>query len=392
MKQDRQKKETAFAQQYMKFKRCNLKPSEAFRLIKEMGYHGTKRTMDRHVASVCRTGHALSTVKKDCSHSSLNAKQMSIVNDWILAQNSKNCPIGYVDMQRFIYDTFNIKVCRRTPGNIAHRLGHTIKTCQTKNGGFKRTNAELKILYMGFISKMKKENRFLKAPADIRSIDVTYTKRPTTDVTTLSPVGSGPQRADVSKHDHTNAIVTMISGDGLNHTPCLMFTHDPRMAPVQKNTPRGKRLRAELEAALKLYGITEDRIIYQKSEKHYFAESPEVYEHFLKHYPIPKNVLILHDGGNAFKRGGTSILEDLGFKDHATYPSDVHQFLSPNDNKLHGCKATWHEEYYEFREGVSASLRLMNLIDLDTVQNSKKYFQNNLFRVRRSDLDDIIGV
>jgi hypothetical protein len=75
-----------------------------------------------------------------------------------------------------------------------------------------------------------------------------------------------------------------------------------------------------------------------------------------------------------------------------TYPTDVHQFLSPNDNKLHGCKSPWKEEYYNFENGVSSSLRLMNLIDLDTVKNSKTYFRNNLFNVKKSDLDEIIGV
>jgi hypothetical protein len=52
------------------------------------------------------------------------------------------------------------------------------------------------------------------------------------------------------------------------------------MAKQQKQTSRGKRVRTELEEALERYGIAEDRIIYEKSDKNYFAESPEVYEHF----------------------------------------------------------------------------------------------------------------
>jgi hypothetical protein len=60
------------------------------------------------------------------------------------------------------------------------------------------------------------------------------------------------------------------------------------------------------------------------------------YEHFLNDYQIPKNALILHDGGKAFKRQKTSIFDTLGFKNHVAYPTDVHQFLSSNDNNLHG--------------------------------------------------------
>ncbi len=122
------------------------------------------------------------------------------------------------------------------------------------------------------------------------------------------------------------------------------------------------------------------------------AEAPEVYEQFLKHYDIPKNDLILHDGGKAFKRQKASIFDNLGFKNHVTYPSDVHQFVSPNDNKLHGCKSIRYEKYSEIQSGVSASLRLMEPIDLATVENSKTYFQNNLFNVKKSDLDEVLGV
>jgi hypothetical protein len=146
---------------------------------------------------------------------------------------------------------------------------------------------------------------------------------------------------------------------------------------------------------MKLYSVItspRDRIVYEPSAKHYYAESPKIYEDFFKHYKIPENALILHDGGKAFKRQKTSIFDALGFKNHVSYPTDVHQFLSPNDNKLHGCKSTWYEEYYKFENEVSSSLRLMELIDLDTVKNSKTYFRKNLFNVTKSDLNEIIGV
>lgn len=389
---DKEKRETELVQQYLKLRSLKLKPNDGLDILKKMGFNGTQRTLDRHVVAVRSTGHAVSPVKKDCSHRSLNDDQMSQVDAWVLGQNTKNSPIGYSDVQKFINEEFNIKICKRTAGNILLRLGHTKKTCQTKTSGFSKTNAELKEEFMEFITKMKKEKRFVRHPADIRSIDVSYTKKPPTRVTTFSPQGGCKQRAASRTKLYTNAIVTMISGDGVNHTPCMLFTHDPSMAKMQKNTKRGKRIRAEFEEDLKRYNITEDRIIYEKSAKNYFAESPDIYEQFLNHYQVPKDTLILHDGGNGFKRQKTSIFDNLGFKNHVAYPTDVHQFLSPNDNKLHGCKSTWKEEYYKFRSGVSSSLRLMNLIDLETEKNSKKYFRNNLFNVKRSNLDEIIGV
>jgi hypothetical protein len=154
---DREKRETAFAEQYLKFLDSNLKPKVAFEIMQKMGYTGTRSTMNRHIASLRRTGHALSLVKKDSSHSSLNDHQMSIVNSWISDQNTNNRPIGYSDVQKFIYDTFSIEVCTKTAGNILHRLGHTQNTCQSKTSGFKKPNAEL---------KNKKEER-MKDPATL---------------------------------------------------------------------------------------------------------------------------------------------------------------------------------------------------------------------------------
>jgi hypothetical protein len=317
---------------------------------------------------------------------------MKIVNVWVKVQNKNNNPIQCKDVKTFIFESLNIIVSERTACNILARLKHTKKTCQSKTSGYEKNNDELKVEYMNFVTKMKNYNSFYRNPKDIRSIDVTYTKKPPTSITTFSPKKGGQQRAASKVHLYTNAIVTMISGDGLNHTPCLLYTHDPKMSKDQKNTERGKRIRSEYEEALQRYNITGDRIIYTKSDKNYYAESPDVYENFLDHYDIPKTDLILHDGGNAFKRAKTSIFDNLGFKNHVAYPTDVHQFLSPNDNKLHGVKSTWKEEYYKFKDEVSPSLRLMQLIDLDTVKNSKGYFQKNLFNVKKSDLDEIIGV
>ena len=184
----------------------------------------------------------------------------------------------------------------------------------------------------------------------------------------------------------------MVNGDGLNHKPSLMFTSDPRMTKQQQNTRRGGQLRAEFEEDLKRYNLSEDRISYVKSGKNYFAESPDVYEHFLTHYQVPQDTRIFHDNGRAFKRGKTSNFDNLGYKYHVAYALAVHQLFSPNNNRLHGCKSTWRQEHYKLKSGVSSSLRLMNLIDLDTAENSPSYFDKNLFKVKKSHLNKVIGV
>lgn len=147
MTPEKAKLETEWAKQYVKFKAEKLKPKDAFALIKNLGYNKSRKTLDRHVLSINRTGHALSPTKKNCIHRLLNDEQMSEVQDWVLDQNTQNIPFGYIDVQKFIKRMFMIDVCIRTAGNVLHRLGNTKKSCQTKDGGSYKTNANLKTMY-----------------------------------------------------------------------------------------------------------------------------------------------------------------------------------------------------------------------------------------------------
>ena len=163
-----------------------------------------------------------------------------------------------------------------------------------------------------------------------------------------------------------------------------------RRRPSKKNTKRGREVRAIWVKALSDYGIDESRVDYKKCKYNYRGECAETYENFLSRYTVESDTLFLHDGGNAFKKQKVSIFDSLGFKSHVQYPSDVHQYLSPNDNKLHGCKSTWYREYSKFQHDVEAPLRLMQLIDLDIEKNSKKYFLENIIECKKSDVDQII--
>jgi hypothetical protein len=59
----REKRKTAFAEQYLKLKGSKLNSKDAFEKIQKMGFPKTRSTMNRYIASVRSTGHALSLVK-----------------------------------------------------------------------------------------------------------------------------------------------------------------------------------------------------------------------------------------------------------------------------------------------------------------------------------------
>ena len=65
-----------------------------------------------------------------------------------------------------------------------------------------------------------------------------------------------------------------------------------------------------------------------------------------------------------------SICDGHGFNNNLDYLNDVHQYVFPNYNSLHGVKAAWSEEYNKFENGISPSLRLMQLINSNKIENS----------------------
>ncbi len=75
------------------------------------------------------------------------------------------------------------------------------------------------------------------------------------------------------------------------------------------------------------------------------------------------SVIILSDEGSAFKEGQKSVLTELGFKQHITYPPPVHQYLSVNDNNYHGHAKCKHRAMHRRKvSDVTWSLSLMRCL------------------------------
>jgi hypothetical protein len=125
---------------------------------------------------------------------------------------------------------------------------------------------------------------------------------------------------------------------------------------------------AYLDNCLTRYEIGADRIVYVGKEKGenrpFVTESADLVRCFFGTYGIEKDCTVLSDNGNAFKDDGVDIFDVLGFKQHRCYPAAVHQYLSPNDNRLHGAaKKAWIESMGDFSDDVFACCYLLNLLD-----------------------------
>ena len=124
----------------------------------------------------------------------------------------------------------------------------------------------------------------------------------------------------------------------------------------------------------------------------FVGESSELVKKFFEKYPPEPGSVIFSDKGNSFFPKGESILRDVGFALHEAYPPPVHQFLSPNDNHLHGAaKKVWKESISDFQDDVEASIRLLSLIDEQTETHAAHWFERNFLDLKKEDALDLVG-
>lgn len=375
---EREKVARFYVDKYNTFLAAGMKPGLAYENLVEQGYTQSERSIRLQTAAVALRGKVFNRVSMAGRKPKLNDDQKEEVCRWIKSKNEANTIVTRRGIAKYIRNTWDIKLHRCSVGNFMLEQNLSQRVTGKVTGKANVSFEAKEVLFWDFVLKLRRENTLAIPAASIHSIDATYTRDPDKHART--------KLKDGGKHYHySDAIITMISPVDGNPTPCMLFTYNSRMAPqATSNGAQAKARREEFVALLEEMGIDEDRIVYDKSLKRFRGEDPDMYELFLKRYDLPKIDVILHDGGGAFKRKKTSIFDSLGFTKHVTYPTEVHQWLSPNDNNLHGCKEVWKSEFPDFDDNPRAPLRLMQLIDQDASVNARYYFERNILRVTKA--------
>src|SRR3989338_6776724 len=165
-----------------------------------------------------------------------------------------------------------------------------------------------------------------------------------------------------------------------------LYSYNQLFRTNRKSTPTRDRQKFEFGELCKVWKIPMFRCVYvgkPKTETRTFvSESPSLVRLFFERYGVPKDCVIYCDNGKSFFEDGTSVLGELGFSKHLTYPACVHQFLSPNDNRHHGpAKAAWRNAGIEFTNDVLAAIRLLRFLEKDATAHSEEYFNRNLLLI-----------
>ena len=201
------------------------------------------------------------------------------------------------------------------------------------------------------------------------------------------------------KPSFTNCIVTLYWADGVNRTPSVLFTYNTLFhtaASWKATSVNGRRVNItklrhknieHLQDMMWENGITEDRVIVlprpsSRSRTSYCRESAQIVEKFFSIYSdvIPKESVIFRDAGECFTKVDTSSEGLSRVEEFVEYEPLVHEFLSPNDNPLHGAaKRSWRLEGGRQQDDVASSLLLLNCLDRAGESEVKQAFATNFF-------------
>ena len=141
-------------------------------------------------------------------------------------------------------------------------------------------------------------------------------------------------------------------------------------------------VRDHLQKCLLQYEIDSDQIIYvgtAKSEKRvYVPESAELLRLFFENLEIPDGCVVFSDNGHSFFDEGNDVLLELGFAKHVQYPAAVHQYISPNDNRLHGAaKIKWRNVRIDYSDDVTACCSLLHFLN-ESISEVPTWFDSNM--------------
>ena len=130
----------------------------------------------------------------------------------------------------------------------------------------------------------------------------------------------------------------------------IIYTCNPAFNRNVNATDRRRAIWDRVDKFFEKYGVDPSRVVFvapdgARRSKTYVPATAARVEDFFNFYENEEGAIILSDNGDEFNH-----LEDLGFAQNIRYPAPVHQYLSPNENRLRGdAKQRWRNDFKDDR-------------------------------------------
>ena len=308
---------------------------------------------------------------------------------WVLIENDKHRPVLVESFRHFCNEFFGVGMSPSSAHNYLINLGFARKVAQTKTSGFSVDVDALVEMMCAWVEQRRRNGELDELVA---SVDFTFTGHRTDRISTYAPVGGAQPNSNMAVAQYTNCIVTSVWSDDENRTPPVLFTYNGKFRFNRGHIAVWQDEQHHLQDCLERFGIDRDRVIYMGIEKRetrlYVPESKELMRQFFEPFEVPEGAIVFTDNG----RSTNGVLTDLGFAKHVFYPAPVHQYLSPNDNRLHGtAKRNWRTSQLDFKDDVESSLRPLRQLDSDIESHSEFWFNQNIMGLMEKSARAIIS-
>lgn len=299
-----------------------------------------ERTLRRWKATYESTGHALSVDKKSGKKPGLMEWQKRIMVGFICDQNEKNVPVHIRTVKDFLAGKLSVPLKKSAVQRYIVESGFSKRKLKTKTKGYKVDTISLARKGLDWLLHQHLHH-VLNYPRDkLCSVDFTFTGHRTDPNIGYQVRGTSQGKSSRAISRFTNCIVTCVWADGVNRTPPILYTLNAAFRWDRSSTARRDEQKRHLKAMLRKNLVDSNRVVYVGKETKevgtYVSESSDLIRHFFRFYKIGEGILVLSDEGKSFGGKKNDVFVELGFANHVTYPPDVHHFLSPNDNHLHG--------------------------------------------------------
>ena len=370
---------TVVARLYQAWLQRGESMSDFLSFLSEAGYELPERTLMNWSRGLREDGVALSGGEKRGRKQLVTEEEKRWISGFTFDRQQTNQKTILADLEQFCRDELEKDMSHPTLSRLMAELGFASRKMQVKTSGFQVDMDSATDLSYEWLQKNHKDFKRHK----LWSVDCFFTGHRTDTHSSFVVSGGPPANFSAGFCSYTALGVTCVCADG-RYYESIVYSANPIFNRNVNPTARRLKIWAEVDAVFKKWGVAANRVTFVTQEemkgkngkgtkKSIVPAHTDRIRDYFSRYVIEDDCIILSDGGDEF-----TCLAERGFSKHIHYPGPVHQWLSPNDNRLHGtAKQRWRKSGVDFKNDAEALASLLYFMD-DETKNAEKWFDANL--------------